>query len=366
MKKPIIIVFIVILAIHLLALALFLMFQKDDESVEEPDKKEIIPEPEIDPNSIKNKTGSTTTGKNISNGSKRVEKDLTHKTSNKQPEGFYLKQRFPSFEFKDAENGNLSAVPSTEEAKAGILVDLDTGKVLWTKNAQTPVPIASMTKMLTVLIVFESIRGGKIDYNKNIKVTKTAASIGGSDIWLDPRETFPLKVLLKAVIIKSANDAAQLVGETLGDGDIDLFVKKMNDRADQLGLKKAKFYNPHGLPGSSASEDNVATCEELAKIAALLLQYPDVTKMSSTSMDYIERKVGKHKRTMLTNTNNLVRKGVKGVDGMKTGFTRRAGSCLTATCKRNGRRLVAVVTGFNKASHRDECVKELLDWGYAQ
>lgn len=358
MKKPIVIVFIVILAIHLLALALFLMFNKDDESGKDP----IIPEPEIDPTSITEKSAAKIPPKKDFNETAISESNIeTGKNS-----GFYVKKRFPAFDFKDSVTGNLPAVPSTKEAKAGILVDLDTGKVLWAKNAKKAVPIASMTKMMTVLLAFESIRMEEIDYNKNIKVTKSAASIGGSDIWLDPRETFPLNVLLKAVIIKSANDAAQLVGESLGDGDIDVFVKKMNKRADQLGLKKAKFYNPHGLPGSSASKDNVATCEELAKLAALLLQYPDVIKLSSTGIDYIKREVGRHKKTMLTNTNHLVRKGVSGVDGIKTGFTRRAGFCLTATCKRKGRRLVAVVTGFNKASQRDECVKKLLDWGYEQ
>ena len=367
MKKPIIIVFIIILTIHLFALALFLISQKEDESEKESDKKEFIPEPEIDQDSIKeNGTPSFTPKKSPAAGSvlkKTPEKKLP---AQKTPSGFYVSKDFPVFEFKGAATGNLSAVPSSKGARAGILVDLDTGKVLWSKNATKAVPIASMTKMMTVLIAYEAIRGGNIDYDKNIQVSKSAASVGGSDIWLDPRESFPLKVLLKAIIIKSANDAAQLVGETLGDGEIEVFVKKMNDRATVLGLKKAKFYNPHGLPGSSALKDNVATCEELAKIAALLLQYPDVVKMSSTGVDYVERKIGKNKKTMLTNTNNLVRKGVSGVDGIKTGFTRRAGSCLTATCKRDGRRFIAVVAGFNKASERDDCVKKLLDWGYKQ
>jgi D-alanyl-D-alanine carboxypeptidase (penicillin-binding protein 5/6) len=366
MKKPAIIVFIIILAIHLLALGLFLMSQQGDDPEKKPDPNELVPEPEIDPESIKK--GPETTTSNKVPGTTKPPKVTPGKNppTQKTPSGFYVSRKFPSFEFKGAVTGNLSAVPSSKGARAGILVDLDTGKVLWAKNATKAVPIASMTKMMTVLITYEAIRGGHIDYDTEIRVSKTAASIGGSDIWLDPRESFPLKVLLKAIIIKSANDAAQLVGETLGDGKIEVFVKKMNKRAEVLGLKKTKFYNPHGLPGSSASKDNVATCEELAKIAALLLQYPDVLKMSSTGIDYVERKIGKHKKTMLTNTNNLVRKRVKGVDGMKTGFTRRAGSCLTATCKRDGRRLIAVVTGFNKASERDDCIKKLLDWGYSQ
>lgn len=361
MKKPALIVFIIILAIHLLALGLFLFFQKDDEPAKDPDPKELVPEPEIDPNSIQGAGAVTSIKDPVTTKPPRPPEK-----SPKTPTGFYVPKKFPVFEFKGGVKGNLSAVPSTKGARAGILVDLDTGKVLWSKNATEAVPIASMTKMMTVLITYEAIRGGNINYDKEIRVSKSAASVGGSDIWLDPRESFPLKVLLKAIIIKSANDAAQLVGETLGDGKIEVFIKKMNKRAEVLGLKKAKFYNPHGLPGASSSKDNVASCEDLAKIAALLLQYPDVLKMSSTGIDYVERKIGKHKKTMLTNTNNLVRKGVKGVDGMKTGFTRRAGSCLTATCKRDGRRFITVVTGFNKASERDNCVKQLLDWGYKQ
>ena len=369
MKKPIIIVFVVILVIHLLGLTLFLLLQKKDNTdVDKDNAPELIPEPILIPESsaipksakrVKNPRPSKSVKSSTQSTSvRKVSKSITAPSG-----GFFVPAKIPTFNFRGAVSGNLSAVPETKNASAGILVDLSTGKVLWSKNAKKAVPIASMTKMMTVLIAVEDIRDGKMDYNQVIKVTKSAASIGGSDIWLDPRESFPVKDLLKAILIKSANDAAFLVGEYLGGGDINKFVARMNSRAAALGMH-AKYFNPHGLPGKSLSKDNAATPEGLAKLAATLLQYPDVVKLSSTPIAYIDRKIGRNKKTMLTSTNKLVRSGVKGVDGMKTGYTRRAGFCLTATCRRDGRRMIAVVTGFRSSKERNTCVKKLLDWGY--
>ena len=359
MKRPIIIVFIVILVLHLLALTFFLLMQKGDEPlIEEREKPELVPEPEIE-----SQTVVSPAQKKIVTPEKKSDKVAVRRVPQVSKKSFYHYKSIPAFDYSHAVSGNIAAIPETKNAKAGILVDLNSGRVLWNKNAKLAVPIASMTKMMTVLLAFEDIRDGKIKYDQIIKVSKSAASIGGSDIWLDPRESFPLKDLIKAILIKSANDAAFLVGETLGGGNIESFVKRMNRRAAELNLH-AKYFNPHGLPGTSASKDNVATCEDLAKLAAMLLQFPEVVRISSTPIDYITRKVGRNKKTMLTSTNKLVRSKVEGVDGMKTGYTRRAGFCLTATCKRNDRRLIAVVTGFKSSAERNECVKKLLDWGY--
>ncbi len=365
MKRPIIIVFVVILVIHLLALTFFLLMQKkDDPTTDEPGGAELIPEPEIEPQIIKSsKPLETIPGKTPAE-KKSITSLQPQKTYKKPKEGIFFQYKsIPVFNFRKAVTGNISSIPETKNAKAGILLDLDTGKVLWNKNAKLTVPIASMSKMMTALIAFEDIRDNKIKYNKIVKVSKKAASVRGSSIWLDSRESFPLKVLLKAVLIKSANDAAFLVGETLGGGDIEIFVQRMNKRASELKLH-AKFFNPHGLPGANASKDNAATCEDLAKLAAMLLQFPEVVNISSTPIDYIDRKIGRNKKTMLASTNKLLRSGVKGVDGIKTGYTRRAGFCLAATCIRKNRRLIAIVTGFKKSSERNECVKKLLDWGY--
>ena len=371
MKKPIIIVFIVILALHLLALTFFLLMQEKEHNPtdEMPAPKKdpvLIPEPELANRAVKSKTDRSgsphaTVDKNSKlSSSKRAEH---HTAEKKQNTEFYVHKKIPAFNFSKSVNGNISAIPETKDASSGILVDMNTGKVLWNKNAKKTVPIASMTKMMTALLAFEDIRDGKVKYDQIIKVSKNAAAIGGSDIWLDPRESFPLKELLKAVLIKSANDAAFLVGEYLGGGNIENFVKRMNRRASELKLK-ARYFNPHGLPEKSPSKDNTASPEDLAKLAAMLLQFPELVKISSTPIDYIARKVGRNKKTMLTTTNKLLRSGVKGVDGMKTGYTRRSGFCITVTCLRNNRRLIAVVTGFKNSSERNSCVKKLLDWGY--
>jgi D-alanyl-D-alanine carboxypeptidase (penicillin-binding protein 5/6) len=242
-------------------------------------------------------------------------------------------------------------------------VEPSTGKVLWSVNPKKAMPIASMTKMMTALLAAEALREGEVSMNEPVRVTKAASRIGGSDIWLDPRETISFGNLFKAMMVKSANDAAYLIAQRLGGGSASNFVEKMNDRAKRLGLKRARFHNPHGLPEKKLGE-NLDSPEELAFLASVLAKYPEVLKLSSTKIDYIPRKVGKNKRTQLVNTNRLVRSGCPGVDGMKTGYTKKAGFCLTVTCERKGRRLVAVMTGFSSSKERNRFAAKLLDWGY--
>ena len=277
-----------------------------------------------------------------------------------------------------AVTGTIRALPNSKLPTTGIHVDLDTRKFLCAKNSRTAVPIASMTKMMTLLLAFESIADPRnnIEPQTIVKVTSEASKIGGSQLFLDPRESLSLEKLLQAIAIKSANDAAYLVGQFLGSGTIGVFVKRMNKRAKELGMKSTQFNNPHGLPEASASRDNKSTPEDLIILAEQLLQYPDVLELSSTYLAYLNNRYNyKTKKydgkTQLVNTNRLVQNnkkngGVLGVDGMKTGYIRRSGFCSTVTCKRGGRRLVAVVTGFSSSKNgRDPFVKKLLDWGYS-
>ena len=360
MKKPLIIIFTVILVIHLLVLGLFLIWQKQDGAETEAPgnaaSPAAVPEPEIDTSALDRKRGELK--KTSSSPRKTQSKSVSSR--------FYIYKPIPPFDYSTSVTGNIRQVPETKGASAGILVDMNSGRVLWNKNPLKPVPIASMTKLMTALLAFEDIRDGKISFSTPVHVSKKAAAVKGSSVWLDPRETLPFGDLLKAMLIKSANDAAYLVGEKLAGGNMDSFVARMNRRASELGLKHTKFYNPNGMPGASAKEDNVASCEDLAKLAAMLLRFPDAVKITSTKTDKIPRKVGKNKYTILTSTNHLVRKGVKGVDGIKTGYTIRAGSCLTVTCIRDGRRLIGAVTGFKSRVDRDKCAEKLLDWGYAR
>jgi len=263
------------------------------------------------------------------------------------------------YDYSLAVNGNIPELPQGSIAKSGILVDLNDRKVLWTKNAKEGVPIASMTKMMTLLIAMEDIRNGKVSLSTEIKVTNSAEKIGGSQVYLDPRETFKLEDLLKTIAIKSANDSAYLVSEFLGGGDVESFITRMNQKAEYLNMPGTKFFNAHGLPGNTSKEDNVSSAEGMAILAEVLLRYPEIVEWASTPTFTFRE----NKPMLITNHNKLIN-DCPGVDGMKTGFINRSGFCITVTCKRADRRLIAVVTGFNTWRDRNAFMKKLLDWGY--
>ncbi len=247
-----------------------------------------------------------------------------------------------------------------ELCATGILVDPATRKVLWAKAADKSVPIASMTKMMTMLLAEEDLAKGVISRDSVIQVTRAAYEIGGSQVWLDPRESFPLSELMKAIAIKSANDAAYLVAEYLGRGDISAFIARMNQRAKELNMKSTLFYEPHGL-GDAQKRNNTASAHDMVLLAEALLHYPKAIELASTRMDTF-----RNGKTELKNHNNLVFQRVPGVDGLKTGYTKASGFCVTFTCLRNNRRLIGCVTGYASAKDRDAFCKALLDWGYTK
>lgn len=259
-------------------------------------------------------------------------------------------------------SGAVSKIGLVNEARCGtgILVDPATRKVLWAKSADTAVPIASMTKMMTMLLAEEAILAGRITRETVIPVSVDAYKIGGSQVWLDPKESFPLSELMKAIAIKSANDAAYLVGEYLGNGDVGAFVKDMNRRAKELGMTKTVFYETHGL-GDSQKRNNLASAHDMVILGEQLLNYPEAMRLAATRMDSF-----RNGKTELKNHNNLVYNRVAGVNGLKTGYTRASGFCVTITCERGGRKLLACVTGFKSAKERDAFSKALLDWGYTK
>ena len=279
-------------------------------------------------------------------------------------------QRFPAFNYRYAWQGNIPELPGSAGAKAGILVDANTGNVLWDKQARNPYQIASMTKIMTALLAYEDVLAGRdgITLSTQIPVTRAAQKIGGSQVWLDVRETFTLEELLKAVSIKSANDAAYLVAEFLGGGDVAGFVDRMNRRARELGMNHTRFFNPHGLPGSSSREDNVSSPADMALLAERSLSHAKLLEWASTvSADF--REPGQRGHLKIVNHNNLLpgrKYPATGVDGLKTGFINRSGYCVTTTCLRGGKRMIAVVVGFDMAKNRDLFVRKLLDWGYSR
>jgi D-alanyl-D-alanine carboxypeptidase (penicillin-binding protein 5/6) len=268
------------------------------------------------------------------------------------------------YTYRNAIYNELAAVPDSKIATSGILVDLDTRQVLWAKNPKKAVAIASMTKMMTEFMVFEELANHKeVNLQTQIQVTPAAAKIGGSQIYLDPKESFPLEDLLKAVMISSANDAAYLVAEYFGNGDVDAFVEKMNVRAKQLKLVGAKFYNPHGLPGDTAKEDNTCSPEGLVMLAERLLDNPKAAEFARTKAATIRENTSK---PFTLFTHNHLLGACPGVNGMKTGFIQRSGFCITVTCQRGDRKMAAAVTGFPSRKERDIFVAKLLNWGYRQ
>ncbi len=273
-------------------------------------------------------------------------------------------------DYRYAVRGKIPALPQSASAATGILVDLNTRHVLWAKNPDTPHPIASMTKIMTLLLAYEDIlsaRGG-ITMDTPVKVSRAAALVNESQVYLDERETFTMRELMKATSIKSANDAAWLIAERLGGGDASRFVKRMNLYASALGMRHTRFFNPHGLPGKNAKSDNVSSPADMVILTEHTLLYPQLMEWASTrSADFRERGTKGH--IVMRNHNNLLpgaRNACEGVDGLKTGFTNRAGFCVTATCERSGRRLVAVLTGFRNLRERDAFAQSLIDWGYAR
>ena len=267
----------------------------------------------------------------------------------------------------------LSPLPTALETasktcRGGIAVDWTSRSVLWEKQDTTAYPIASLTKMMTVLLLMESLeQDQELTLQTPVRVTKQASKVGGRQVWLDPRDgSFTIDQLLKCTLVFSANDAAYLLGQFLGGGDHQTFVDRMNSRAHQLGLTHFTFHNANGLPEGNEKKENKGCARELSYLAGSLLEYPQVLKWSQTTRetltsDFREKKGDEP--TMLTTTNKLLG-NVRGVNGMKTGFTNAAGWCMAATCERDGRVVIVVVTGCKVAEARNALVKNLIEWAY--
>jgi serine-type D-Ala-D-Ala carboxypeptidase (penicillin-binding protein 5/6) len=244
-----------------------------------------------------------------------------------------------------------------DTVKSAIVIEKDTGKVLLQKDANKELPPASMTKIMTLLLIFKALDNHDISLSDKVKVSEHAASMGGSQIYLEPGEEMSVNDLLKAIAIGSANDASMAMAEYIA-GTEDDFVKEMNDEAKALGLKHTHFSNPTGLP-----EDNhYSTALDMALMAKALLQYQDVLKYTSTYEAYLRENTDN--KFWLVNTNKLL-KAYPGVDGLKTGFTQEAKYCLTATAKRDGMRVIAVVMGAPTSKERNHQVSQLLSYAFA-
>lgn len=247
--------------------------------------------------------------------------------------------------------------PLTFSASSALLMEANTGTVIFEKNAQERRPAASITKLMTLLLVFEQMESGSLTLDTKITVSPAAAGQTGSQAFLDAGAVYRLEDLLKSAIISSANDASVALAECIG-GTEAAFVEKMNEKAQVLALENTHYVNCTGLP----AEGQYTCAQDVAAIAAALCAYPAYFRFSSTWMDTLTHPSGRV--TDLTNTNRLVR-FYPGCDGFKTGSTNEAKYCLCATAEKNNMRLIAVVLGVPNSQTRFDEARAMLDWGFA-
>ena len=243
----------------------------------------------------------------------------------------------------------------TLNCRAVCLIDQDTGTVLYEKNADQQMPIASITKVMTLLLTFEAIHDGRLTLDTLVPVSEHAYHMGGSQIWLEPGEQFTLDEMIKAICVSSANDAAVAVAELVG-GSEQGFVQMMNDRAAELGMTNTTFHNACGLD----TEGHLSTAQDVAIMSRqILTTCPEVLHYTGIWTDTLRGGA-----TQLVNTNKLLRR-YNGITGLKTGTTSGAGVCISASATRDGLNLIAVVLGAPSSKDRFEAATTLLDYGFA-
>ena len=239
-------------------------------------------------------------------------------------------------------------------AKSAILMEYNTGKVLYESNAEVMLAPASITKIMTLVLVMEAIESGRLSLDDKITASDHAASMGGSQIWLEPGEVMTVNDLLKATVIASANDATVALAEAVS-GSEEVFVKLMNEKADALGMESTHFVNSYGLD----AEEHLTTAYDVALMSKELLKHDLIREYSTIRIDSL-----RNGESELTNTNKLIRY-YEGCFGLKTGTTSKAGSCLAAAAERQGLTLIAVVLGSPTSKDRFSGCQKLLDFGFA-
>lgn len=243
-------------------------------------------------------------------------------------------------------------------ATSAILIEATTGKILFEKNAHEKLAPASMTKIMSMLVIVESIEKGVINWDDVVTVSENASSMGGSQILLETGEKMKVSDLFKGIAVASGNDAVVALAETIA-GTVDEFVNMMNNKAKELGLKDTNFKNPHGLDEAN----HYSSAYDMSIMAKELIKHEKVLEFTSIYEDYLRK--GTDREFWLVNTNKLVR-FYNGADGLKTGYTGTAGYCLTATAKKNNVRLIAVAMNEPTSSTRNAEISSMLDYGFAK
>ena len=242
------------------------------------------------------------------------------------------------------------------ECKSAVLMEAATGNILYEQNADEALPPASVTKVMTLLLVMEAIEEGKITLSDTVRTSAHAASMGGSQIYLKEGEEMSVEDMLKSVIIASANDAACALAEHVA-GSEEAFVKKMNEKAAELGMKNTSFENTNGL--DDTTENHYTSARDIAIMSRELIKHEKILEYSSIWMDTVRNGM-----FGLTNTNRLVR-FYRGCTGLKTGSTSKAGFCVSATAERDGVSLICVIMGAESGDKRNAMASKLLDYGFA-
>lgn len=255
------------------------------------------------------------------------------------------------FALNDPATDNLAT-----NAKSALIMEASTGKIVFEKNIHERYAPASMTKMMSLLLIMENIEEGKLSWDEEITTSAHASSMGGSQIFLQVGEKMSVRDLIRGIAIASGNDATVALAEKIG-GTEEGFVKMMNDKAKALGLKNTNFKNAVGLD----EENHYSSAYDMAVIASNLVKYEKILEYTGTYEGYLRE--GTDRKFWLVNTNKLVR-FYQGVDGLKTGYTNEAGYCLTATAKKDNMRLITVVMGYPTANQRNSETSAMLDYGF--
>ena len=252
-----------------------------------------------------------------------------------------------------------SAAGPEVAAKSAVLMDMTTGQVLYEHNAHEMLPPASVTKVMTLLLIMEAIDSGRIGWDDTVTASESAAAKGGSQVYLKVGETMTVTDMVKSIAVSSANDCACAMAEHIS-GSEGAFVEAMNEKAKELGMEHTHFLNCTGLDDDPQASNHLTCAMDIAIMSrALMMEHPDIRKFTTIWMDTI-----RNGSFGLSNTNKLVR-FYPGATGLKTGFTQKAGYCLSATAQRDGMELVATVMGSESSKDRFNACKQLLDYGFA-
>jgi len=285
------------------------------------------------------------------------------KRKEEKPAGDPLREKPAPWDYSHALHQLPKSFARFRGLRTGILVDLSARRVIWEKDSAKPVPVASLTKMMTALLIMEKLEDknspNPLSWETILDVSDVAVQTERSGVLgMQKGERYSVGELMAAMMIASYNDAAAQLAEAAA-GDVPTFVQQMNERARELGLRSASFNSPNGLPQGKMRQNSLCSAADIAILSEMLLRHPKVMELCGSKMKKL------HTGRVVYGHNGLLKKNmVKGYEGFKTGFTNKAGFCLSFGINRDGRRIIGCVTGFPSAADRDNFCRALIEWAY--